>query len=49
MLRQILRALAEAGIGWALFAFGWLAIAVGVQIGWWWLVVAGIAMILAVF
>lgn len=49
MLRRIPGALAEAGIGWALFAFGWLAIAVGVQIGWWWLTVAGIVMILAVF
>ena len=52
MLRSIVKAirvLAEVGIGYALFAFGGLAIGLGVQMDWWPLAVLGIVMVLASF
>ncbi|SMG56025.1 MULTISPECIES: hypothetical protein [Paracoccus] len=48
-IAAILRVLAEAGLGYALFALGGLAIGVGVQMGWWLLAVLGIAVVLAGF
>lgn len=48
-IAAILRVLAEAGLGYALFALGGLAIGLGVQMGWWPLAVLGIVMVLAGF
>lgn len=44
-----MRILIEAGLGYALFTFGGLAIGVGVQMSIWPIVVIGILMVLAGF
>ncbi|WP_411840214.1 hypothetical protein [Paracoccus sp. ME4] len=48
-LATIVRVLAGAGLGYALFAFGGLAIGLGVQMGAWPLAVLGVVMVLAGF
>lgn len=48
-IAAVMRVLAEAGLGYAFFVLGGLAIGLGVQMDWWPLAVLGIVMVLAGF
>lgn len=48
-LSAIVQVVGKAGLGYALFAFGGLAIGLGMEMGWWPVAILGIAMVLSGF